>query len=171
MSPRSSHIRVQSQRGNYKQWGERASNAPLSNGAGGGSDTLWKKVLVYSDRVALQVLRVPPKLLFYIKHKSLFPKKKPTVRNCDCNRAWFGPAPHVRGAYTHAVPAVVRLCPYPRCEMSAPPLDPARKKTVSKVLVETGLSFFAGSKGGCSSHSGVMGSSEQPLARHGHGRP
>ena len=24
-----------------KQWGERASDAPLSNGAGGGSDTLW----------------------------------------------------------------------------------------------------------------------------------
>ena len=24
-------------------------------------------------------------------------------------RVWFGPAPHIRGAHTHAVPAVVRL--------------------------------------------------------------
>ena len=43
------------------------------------------------------------------------------MRNCDCKRARFGPASHVRGAYTHAVPAAVRLTSWPRCEMSAPP--------------------------------------------------
>ena len=33
------------------------------------------------------------------------------IRNGGCDRAWFGPAPHVRGACTRAVPAVVRLTP------------------------------------------------------------
>ena len=106
-----------------------------------------------------------------IKHKSLFSKKKPTVRNCDCNRAWFGPAPHVRGAYTHAVPAVVRLCPYPRCEMSAPPWTRQEKKPYRKSWSKLDSLFLPGPKGGAHLTAGLWGQANNRWHGTGMGAP
>ena len=94
------------------------------------------------------------------KHKYLFPKKKPTVRNCGCpgcNRAWFGPAPHVRGAYARAVPAVVRLSSYPRCEMSAPPGPGKKQNRIRKSWSKLDSIFLQGPRAGTHLTAGLWG--------------
>ena len=55
------------------------------------------------------LLRVPPKLRH--QKKVTFYQEKTNLCATVAVRAWFGPAPHIRGAHTHAVPAVVRLTP------------------------------------------------------------
>ena len=57
------------------------------------------------SEVCKELLRVP------VRHqiKPTFNQEKPQPCATVAVRAWFGPAPHIRGAHTHAVPAVIRL--------------------------------------------------------------
>ena len=61
----------------------------------------------YVIYVVCDLPRVPPKLSHQISAFSQ--RKKTNLCATVAVRAWFGPAPHVGGARTHAVPAVVRL--------------------------------------------------------------
>ena len=74
------------------------------------------------------------------------------MRNCGCERAWFGPAPHAMGAHAHVVPAVVRSSSCPCREMTAPRWNrqktkPVRKSARSSLAVAVfSNSFFCPSK-------------------------
>ena len=118
-------------------------------------------------------LRTAPKLTHPMQHAMQVKCKLKLTKtlNCGCDGAWFGPAPHVRGAHAHAVPAVVRLSSHPRCEVSAPPLDPARKKTVIESPFETGLCFLPGPRGGAHLAAGLWGQANNRWHGTGMGAP
>ena len=97
-----------------------------------------------SSRSVLLFLSSVPLPLFFPQRLAFSQKPATEAKHQPCAtvavRAWFGPAPHIRGAHTHAVPAVVRLTSYHRREMSALPLGPGKKRNRSKVLNETSSS-------------------------------
>ena len=74
-------------------------------------NTTWEIRLVFLSPFQVVFSPILFDIICYHIKKATYLQEKYNLCATVAVRAWFGPAPHVRGAHDRAVPAVVRLTP------------------------------------------------------------